>query len=438
MQIDLFSLALLLCLSFLTFVSLSFGFQKNTYIHHHLSHHRKSLQHRWLWTHVGIIVFAGISLALVCRYGVTRAFPQDDIPWEMVAWALPLGIAVTLLAYNIRQLWGALISCGAIILSLVLFLLLANNYWHYYPTVSALFEHSQNQTQVTVSTEETTRNVVLEQFYQPLVHQPTKGEFQTLTIPASTHFSPRQGRIYLPPALHSNDLIRLPVIVLLAGYPGDPAHWEQAGLESIMNNFAAKHRGLAPIVAVVDFTGVSDPDTECVDSKLGMSETYLTKDVPAYLKKHFQVSPDVTDWTIAGYSAGGTCSTLIALRNPSVYRNYMNISGDTYPSLKTPSETLATLFAGSEQARDEHTPNLLLEKGNPLYDTMNAWYYIGQQDNPNMIKRGDEQAALAAKKGLTVKRSVVVGHHGFLVWKQGFIDGLPWMMNKERLTTSER
>lgn len=434
MGIDLFNQTLLLTVSFLSFIALSYCIVKNdTYLRLKL---RRNVGR--LWMHSSIVVIGAVVIGICIRFIIQAQFPQDDIPWELIGWAMPLGAALILWVYNLRSWRNSLIAVGGVTSSLVLALLLANNYYHYYPTPNALFE--QDRTAVAapaMGTPGQGARTVLEQYYLPPMGQPKTGELQPLTIPASGTFSPKQGRIYLPPALHNNDMITLPVLVLLPGYPGAPTDWEQAGILSIMNDFANKHKGLAPIVAVVDPLGASGADTECVDSKLGAAETYLTKDVPNYLRAHYQVSRDARDWIIAGYSAGGTCSTLIALRNPSVYQNFINISGDAYPSLKTHEETSATLFGGSQANEDAHTPDLLLKKGNPLYKTMHAWYFVGEQDNPEVGRRIRDQVALASNAGMTVMEKSTNGHHGFLVWKTGYIDSLPWMMNQLRMTTDE-
>lgn len=443
MNVDLFNQALLLVVSFLTFGTLMYSLLGNDRIHYvHIK--MKRIHIEWSRTHLIIIVALTVIMSVAIRSIVQANFPQDTIPWELVGWAIPLSMAIVVSGYSISiRAWrNILVSAGSILCAGVLACLLANNYYHYYPTPSALFEQSKPAATIlpTASTTPTTANtaVVREAYYSPLANQPKTGTLKPLDIPASGAFSPRQGRIYLPPALEGNDMITLPVIVLLPGFPGTPIDWEQAGILAIMNEFAAKHKGLAPIVAVVDPLGTKGVDTECVNSTLGDAETYLAKDVPNYLKAHYQVSRDARDWTIAGYSAGGTCSTLLALRNPSVYQNYINISGDAYPSLKTSHETLATLFGGSQANQDAHTPNLLLKKGNPLYKTMHAWYFVGEQDNPIVKNRIQEQMKRATEANITVMGKSMSGHHSFLVWKTGYVDSLPWMMNQIRLTVREQ
>jgi enterochelin esterase-like enzyme len=382
-------------------------------------------------------------LSVILWLGFSIAFSQDQIPYSGIAWSLPLGFSLYLLvvAISVKSMKRLIISGFAVLFALLLLLITVNNYYHYYPTLEAVFQKDTPTIITSQLTSGTTTksSVVFEQYYQALPGQTSHGQLLALNIPSSSSsFSPRQGRIYLPPALQGNDQIRLPVIVLLAGYPGSPLNWEQSGILSIMDTFAAAHKGLAPIVAVVDFTGIKDVDTECIDSSQGSAETYLAKDVPVYLKQHYQVQNDPSAWAIGGYSAGGTCSPLIALRNPGVYQNFMNISGDGMPSLSSDTKTLAILFNGSQQQRLDHTPAYLLKKGNPLYTKLHGWYFYGKQDNPLMVHRMQDQYTQAKQAGLTVQIRGIDGHHGFTVWKEGYVEGLPWISNQMKLTTYDQ
>jgi len=426
LSVDLFSQTLLFIIYLIVFGPLLYGFSR-----------LRSAKGREYPKKQLIIVFL---VAIACSVGAwfvfCSLFPQDTIPVDGIIWVLPVMCAIALIIVGIRNKLLVGIGFFVTIAALILLGLITNNYYHYYPTLAAVF-----QTDVTSTTSQnfTTNTVVLEQYYQALPNQTSHGQLLALNIPSSTStFTPRQGVIYLPPALAQNPKIKLPVIVLLPGYPGSPIQWEQSGIQAIMDGFATQHKGLAPIVAVVDFTGIKDLDTECVDSRLGSSETYLTKDVPTYLKQHYQVESDASYWAIGGYSAGGTCGTLITLRNPDVYHNFINISGDSMPSLGTPNKTLSILFGGSQQQLDAHTPNLILKQQNPLIKTLNGWYFYGKQDDAATIRRIQAQYNLAVSAGLNVTIHSMDGHHEFIVWREGYVKALPWISNQMQLTTYEK
>ena len=62
-----------------------------------------------------------------------------------------------------------------------------------------------------------------------------------------------------------------------------------------------------------------DADTECVDGIQGKWQTYLAKDVPDWIAGHRRMQTGAEHTAIAGYSMGGYCAQMTALRNPSVY-----------------------------------------------------------------------------------------------------------------------
>lgn len=122
---------------------------------------------------------------------------------------------------------------------------------------------------------------------------------------------------------------------------------------------------------------------------------------------------------------------MIALRNPDVYRNYLNITGDSQPTLGTPSQTLQKLYDNNVANQRAHTPNILLQQQKkPSYAKMRAGYYNASSDPQAQTQRIAEQVRYAKSAGLHVRFKVLDGHHSFNVWKAGFEDGLPWLMQE--------
>jgi hypothetical protein len=60
----------------------------------------------------------------------------------------------------------------------------------------------------------------------------------------------------------------------------------------MMNDFAAKHNGIAPVVVMPDGTGGQLTNSLCTDSSLGKLDTYLSKDVPNSIRAQLRVDPD--------------------------------------------------------------------------------------------------------------------------------------------------
>ena len=115
---------------------------------------------------------------------------------------------------------------------------------------------------------------------------PAHGRFGALNgshaITSSDGFTPRSATIYMPPAALVKDPPPLPVVVFMMGLPGWPSPHPMV---DVMNEFAAKNHGLAPIVVIADQLGSQTQNPGCVDSaKYGGVETYFNKDIPDYIR----------------------------------------------------------------------------------------------------------------------------------------------------------
>lgn len=92
----------------------------------------------------------------------------------------------------------------------------------------------------------------LQSQWKPRGEVGAEGVLASADIPV-TDFSPRTSYIYLPPAYFAHPRPLLPVLVLMAGQPGSPEDWVSIGhLKRRMDDFAAQHHGLSPIVVSVD------------------------------------------------------------------------------------------------------------------------------------------------------------------------------------------
>jgi len=209
---------------------------------------------------------------------------------------------------------------------------------------------------------------------------PSGGRVEHVDIPATTSgFAHRDALVYLPPAALTAHPPALPVIEAFSGQPGEPADlFASAGIAGILDRFAASHAGLAPIVVVPDQLGAPDHNPMCVDGPLGNSATYLTVDVPAWISAHLPVSASRTDWFIAGFSQGGTCSIQLGAAHPERYGGILDISGEVVPSIGP--TTIAQGFGGSATAYEAAAPSAILAAHTPYADTVGVFGY-GSDDS---------------------------------------------------------
>jgi S-formylglutathione hydrolase FrmB len=243
----------------------------------------------------------------------------------------------------------------------------------------------------------------------PPADLPLKGHIGSVVIPAVTsHFAAREAVVYLPPAALVANAPALPVLELLSGQPGAPANLITAGqLPEILDAYALAHHGLAPIVVIPDQLGAPQSNPMCVDSPLGNSASYLTVDVPAWIRAHLHVLTDRSHWAIGGFSQGGTCAIQLGAGYPALFGGILDISGQLAPHRGSVAATIHDAFGGSAARYRAASPLGLLAAGAPYQDTI-AVFASGQNDarfTPAAVTVA--QAATAA--GMTVHSIVSPG-----------------------------
>jgi S-formylglutathione hydrolase FrmB len=260
-----------------------------------------------------------------------------------------------------------------------------------------------------------------------------RGKLTSAQIPAPrSGFAAREARIYLPPAYFSDPRPQLPVLVLLAGQPGGPQDWISAGkLVRIMNGFAADHHGLAPIVVVADATGSRYADPLCLDSRRGNADTYLAKDVPAWIRAHLTVDPDPQNWAIAGVSYGGTCALQLATNHPDVYPTFLDISGSAEPTLGDRPRTIIETFGGDKAAFIRVNPLDLLRDRS--YPSSEGAIVVGVADKETQRDARRVQAATTAA-GMKSHYTEVPGSHDWRAFSAALVRELPWLAQRLGLT----
>lgn len=208
-----------------------------------------------------------------------------------------------------------------------------------------------------------------------------RGVVGTVTIPATvSHFNARQAVVYLPPAARTAHPPVLPVIVMLSGQPGGPADIFTSGrMATFLDAYAAAHHGIAPIVVVPDQLGGPTKNPMCVDGALGNSATYLTVDVPTWIRAHFAVAASPDGWAIGGFSQGGTCSIQLGAAHPELFRTILDISGELAPRMGTIANTITTGFAGSKAAYNAAVPATILASNAP-YSDLDVIFAVGGND----------------------------------------------------------
>ena len=220
--------------------------------------------------------------------------------------------------------------------------------------------------------------------WRPPADLPTHGTVTTLTgeqrIPSSAGFAPRDASLYLPPAALVKDAPALPLVVFMMGQPGDP---DPEPIQAAMDDLAARHQGLAPIVVVADQLGTPDANPACVDSSAyGGVHTYFSEDIPAWARAHLRIQDAPAAWTIAGFSNGGGCALDWGLADPDVWGSVVSIAGESYQGTEHPDEVLQEAFGGDRVAYEAAKPAAKAVENAGRFGGHVAEFAAGTQDAP--------------------------------------------------------
>jgi S-formylglutathione hydrolase FrmB len=253
---------------------------------------------------------------------------------------------------------------------------------------------------------------------------PRRGRVGSVRIPATlSHFKARNALVYLPPAALVASAPPLPVIIMMSGQPGSPTSVMTSGrVPAILNAFARKNHGLAPIVVVPDQLGAASANPMCVNGPLGNSETYLLDDVPNWIRSHLHVASSRLAWAVGGFSQGATCSIQFATAHPDLFGSFIDVSGQQYPTLTTDDEAIQAGFDGSAKAFEAAKPATAMREHEPYPNTV-ALFAAGQNDakyRHDMVVMSD----LAQKAGIQVTRYISPGSaHDWTTASNGFAAG---------------
>ena len=326
---------------------------------------------------IGIPVSLALTgLVAICIHVfdlVPDAFPNTFYLWT---WLMLFSLVVAVMGFR-RAHWALrTFSVLAIVFCVIAAFTVVNETYDYYPTLDRLFG-KEAANEVALPELNAIRNQVRESGKLP-----EHGYTIEIQIPATiSHFQAADGYVWVPPAWFKSPEPSLPVVEMLTGVPGEPGDWTRAAYaDTTATDFARRNHGVAPLLVMPDPNGPTG-DSECANSTLaGNAETYLTKDVPNFMRSQFDAASGPKSFAVAGLSAGGTCAVTLALRNPTVFPTFADYSGYLEPSYQNDDQqqTITDLYGGSTANFEAHSPDHLLTTNR--YPTVSGWFEAGAQD----------------------------------------------------------
>lgn len=335
--------------------------------------------------------------------------------------AMFAGLAVAVVNLFRTRWWRKAVAVLTVPLALVAGGLMINEDFAYYPTLGDVVGDTGVGALVAGSLHGTARPL---SSWRAPAGMPTTGSLGTVTIPGTqSHFHARKAWVWLPPAALVKDPPRLPVVVGLSGQPGQPSDLFLAGhLDDAMNAVARAHQGVAPIIVVPDQLGSASSNPMCVNSRLGDVATYITVDVRHWVLAHEPVSSNRLDWTIAGFSEGGTCAIQFGSGFPAEFGSIVDVSGELAPRNGSLTQTIDRGFHG--RARDYVDASPLHLLSTHRYPSTTAMFAVGGADDryrPITVR----MSAAAARAGMRVRTWIVPGTaHDWHTASQGLSWGL--------------
>ena len=249
---------------------------------------------------------------------------------------------------------------------------------------------------------------------------PSHGTVGQIVIPNTrSHFKARPAGLYLPPAALVQHPPPLPLVVMMMGQPGNP---DPSFTQAVLDRFAARHHGLAPIVVVADQIGYPAVDPLCLNTaRYGNAETYIEGDVVEWARTHLNVLQDAAHWTIAGYSNGGECALYFGAKYPTVWGNVLDISGEQYPGAERSTATPDSVFNGDVAAYEATWPQKILEHGH--YPDTVGIFTVGSNDDQYRREAMAVVAYTTAAKWKTTYFEVLKGGHILGALNGGLAEG---------------
>lgn len=251
------------------------------------------------------------------------------------------------------------------------------------------------------------------------------GQWITVAIPAPG-IATTEVMVHLPAGYVQNPDRRYPVIVALSGIPGGPGTFRHAFRLGRDMDRAASHGELSETIVVAPTPYPGTYDTECVDAAPGTDpsargsdgqyETYLAEVVPDWIRTHLRAVEHPEAWATYGYSAGGWCANMLALRHPELFASAIALAGYYLP-----------LYASGQQWRPADDPRYDLPAlAADTAPAVRLWFFYGADDPLPHPSLATMQEAVRAPTSLTVS-STPRGGHAVSLWVEVTPAALRWL-----------
>lgn len=354
-------------------------------------------------------------------------------PW---LFALVVAVAVVVFAVTVwltgrlqRGFWHGLARAGLILVTCLCLLVsvgvkLNNDNGWYTSWSDLLGAQSATSTQVSGATNARTQAT-------------TPRQSRPVTLPALPrpgvrlqHYTwrgPKSGvstgiDVILPPSYFTPQARnrRYPVVEAFHGFPGSPGGWTaKMNVQRVVDDVVSQRQIGESIIVVPQISANLGLDTECVNGPAGsvQSETWLTSDVPSFIRTHFRASSGPDSWAAMGYSAGGWCASMAAVLHPDVFGAAISLSGYFVPEFSGTSP-----WPADSAAAKRYDLTAVVRRSPP---NVALWVQFGKLSGH---RPQAEQFLKVVRPPMSVTSVVLASSgHRWDVWQAQFPSSLKWL-----------
>ena len=217
--------------------------------------------------------------------------------------------------------------------------------------------------------------------------------------PTQSRFSARPATLFVPPGWLRRPTGTRPIVTMMMGQPGSP---RLGPTLDALHSLGQEKVDDAPFILVVDQLGGSLKNPPCANSSAGQVETYLARDVPAWIRAHLPVSANRLDWGLAGYSHGGECAAYLGAKYPTIWSKIVSVGGPDKPGEhKWRTLTLDRYWHGNLAAYEKTWPSKVMAATGYAATPMTGIFVAGMLDT-YYTPQVETNATAAEKAGWTV------------------------------------
>ncbi len=243
--------------------------------------------------------------------------------------------------------------------------------------------------------------------------------------------------IYLPADYNTSSRF-YPIVYLLHGYTDSDMGWVQFGEANILADDAISNREIPPMIIAMPDGGVSWYINN-FDNSVRYEDFFFEEFIPL-IESKYRVRAEKQFRGIAGLSMGGYGSLVYSLKHPDMFAACAAFSAAIFTEEdiltideKRWEKTFSVLYGSNLKGNDRITDHMLsnnphyIVKKSDIEKLKKVNYYIDCGDDDFLSNSNSTFHIMLTNLKLPHEYRVRDGHHSWVYWRTGLIDGLKFI-----------